>query len=213
MQYSNENRTNKKIISNGDNLFKYGITDDLSITSEHICAVKLYTDYSGLCKIFCEAFRLKKISNHQYERIQSVKKRNEKIANWCRLLMTSVQCYGTLMAAKKRYYRGINKEFIFQRFITRFNAPLSTTTDFKNATRFAGDGLVMELTRYNSYISGLDCSKISEFDEKEVLFFGGDSIFYINSIYQWYNNEWTSYRKYIVEIQCLMDIAHGIITW
>eukprot|EP01084_Bolivina_argentea_P282561 483692_1 len=71
----------------------------------------------------------------------------------------------------------------------------------------------MELTRYNSYISGLDCSPISQFDEKEVLFFGGDSIFYINSIHQWYNKKWRSYRKYIVEIQCLMDIAHGIITW
>ncbi len=43
--------------------------------------------------------------------------------------MESVQCFGRLRVTKKKYYRGIDKPFIFKRFITRFNELLSTTTN------------------------------------------------------------------------------------
>eukprot|EP01084_Bolivina_argentea_P077005 139602_1 len=205
----------KNISSSGNKADIYGITEGTSITMGHLCAIKLYTDYSWLCKIFCECFRKKKLSETQYERTKSVQLRNEKVANWARLLIETVQSYGTFSTGKTKYYRGITMEFMFKRFVTRFNVPLSTTTNFNNATEFSsGDGLVIELKRYNEYIPGFDCSIASIFDdERETLFFGTESIFLISSIYQWYNKAWSSYRGYINQIRHLMSIAHGSIKW
>eukprot|EP01084_Bolivina_argentea_P057275 104669_1 len=169
-----------------------------------------------MCNIFCKAFRKQKISKYHYERIESVIHRNEKIANWAKLLIESVQCFGKFQTGSTKFYRGIDLEFVFKKFITRFHVPLSTTTDFGKAAEFAqgAKGLVMELKRYNEYISGLDCSMLSIFDvEKEVLFFGSDSIFQIKSIYQWYDNKWFSYRNYINGIQSVIKIANGSIEW
>eukprot|EP01084_Bolivina_argentea_P057493 105049_1 len=107
-------------------------------------------------------------------------------------------------------------EFIFKKFITKFNVPISTTTDFINATKFTelGNGLILELKRYNEFLSGLDCSPLSVYDhEKEVLFFGSDAILQIVCVYQIYNNKWTSYRQYIKGIQNILNIAHGTIKW
>eukprot|EP01084_Bolivina_argentea_P258593 436020_1 len=148
----------KSISSNGHDEDIYEIQKHCSITLDHMCSIKLYTDYSWLCKIFCETFRLKKISKNQYERIQSAQFRNRKIANWARLLIESVQCFSKLRTAGKRYYRGVGNEFIFKRFVARFNVPLSTTIDFNKAVQFTeGNGLVMELKVYNSFLFGLNC--------------------------------------------------------
>eukprot|EP01083_Nonionella_stella_P053862 142329_1 len=206
----------RQMSSNGNNVNLYQQPQGSSITCEHLCSIKLYTDYTWLCTIFCESFRRRKMAQNRYETIESVQCRNERVANWAKSLTESVQCYGTFMTGNMRHYRGIDMEFIFKRFITRFNVPLSTTTDFTRATQFSGDGrgLVLELEGYNEYILGLDCSAISSFDaEKEVLFFGSDSIFHIKSMYQWYQNTWTSYRKYMKQIQCVMCIANGSISW
>eukprot|EP01084_Bolivina_argentea_P309099 534619_1 len=206
----------RSILCNGNSLDIYEIPKDSSITLDHICAIKLYTDYSDLCNIFCQAFRLKKLSNNHYERIQSVQHRNKKIANWARLLMEAVQCFGKFMTGKTKYYRGINMEFMFKRFITKFNVPLSTTTSITRASEFTDgpDGLIMELTRYNEFISGFDCSVLSDFVcEKEILFFGSDAIFKLACIYQWHGKQWMGYRKYINQIQNILDIASGSIQW
>lgn len=119
----------KQIVSNGNNQNVYGIKPGEPITLQHLISIKLYTDYTSLCKTFCEAFRLKKLTQHLYERMLSLENRNKKIANWARLLTESVQAYGTIRSSKKVYYRGIDAAFIFKRFVTRFNAPLSTTID------------------------------------------------------------------------------------
>eukprot|EP01084_Bolivina_argentea_P159100 277112_1 len=63
-----QTETIKQISSNGNNLNVYGIKHDAPISEKHLYSIKLYTDYSWLCKIFCESFRLKKISRHHYER-------------------------------------------------------------------------------------------------------------------------------------------------
>ena len=91
---------------------------------------------------------------------------------------------------------------------------------FSNAVEFAkGDGhngLVMDLKRYHHDLCGFDCSVISQFDhEKEVLFFGGDCVLRIYSLYQWReeNRRWTNYKKYILGIQCLLDICNGSMNW
>eukprot|EP01083_Nonionella_stella_P200480 734097_1 len=208
----------KEMSSNGINVNIYHQQRGMVISCEHLCSIQLYTDYTGLCYIFCAAFRRKKLTQTQYERIESVQRRNEKIANWAKLLTESVQCYGTFMTPESKYYRGIDMQYVFKRFITRFNVPLSTSTNFMKAMECAGEdaarGLVIELEIFNEYIPGLDCSSLSSFDmEKEVLFFGSDSIFQICTVWQFCEPKWTSFRKYIKQIQRVMDIANGSIHW
>eukprot|EP01084_Bolivina_argentea_P266586 452186_1 len=206
----------KQISSNGNNADIYDIKQGQPFTLHHLQAVKLYTDYNWLFTVFTGAFRLRKISENCYERLESLKRRNQKVANLARLLQESVQSYGRLRVTSKKYYRGINKPFIFHKFITRFNEPLSTTNKFIVATQFAKGqrGIVMELIRYRKYVAGFNTSVVSVYDnEDEILFFGSDAIFKINSIFQWYNSTWASYRNYIDGIQNVLNIANGSIQW
>eukprot|EP01084_Bolivina_argentea_P075974 137678_1 len=75
----------KAMSTNGTDTAIYGILKDAAISEKHLYAIKLYTDYSDMCSIFCEAFRLRKITDNEYERIQSVINRNEKVTNWAKL--------------------------------------------------------------------------------------------------------------------------------
>eukprot|EP01084_Bolivina_argentea_P046534 85707_1 len=208
----------KTILSNG-NQQMYGIISNQPITLQHLLSMKLYTDFTQLCKIFCGAFRLQKISKTHYERMSSIKTRNAKIANLAKLLMESVQCYGKFQTRKKKYYRGVDSKYIFKRFVARFNSPTSTTTNFQAAVNFTeGAGLIMELQIYTECMSssmfGLDVSVTSDFStEKEILFFGPGSIFQISSIFEWFERKWTSHKKHISNIQTLLNIANGSIQW
>eukprot|EP01084_Bolivina_argentea_P215524 365911_1 len=96
----------KAITSNGKGEDVYGIGQGNLLTIQHLCAMKLYTDYTSLNRVFCATFRLKKLTNGIYERIQSLKSRNAKFAIWSRLLVECVQCYGSLLSTNKKYYRG-----------------------------------------------------------------------------------------------------------
>eukprot|EP01084_Bolivina_argentea_P219678 372524_1 len=207
----------KTISGNGNHEEIYDIKTGDCITMEHLLSIKLYTDFSWLCTIFCKCFRLTKISSNQYERIQSLERRNEKVANMARYLIESVRCYGQRLRNKKtKYYRGIETKFIFKQFISRFHVPLSTTIDLSIAIGFAdgSNGLVMELRRHHRFLFALNCSIFSAFDhEKEYLFFGGNTIFQISTVFQWHENKWLSYRNYIKGIQALLNIAHGTMQW
>eukprot|EP01083_Nonionella_stella_P035343 96478_1 len=50
----------KTVSSNGNHADIYKIQKDDPITMDHVYSIKLYTDYSWLCTIFCQAFRLKR---------------------------------------------------------------------------------------------------------------------------------------------------------
>eukprot|EP01083_Nonionella_stella_P044796 120511_1 len=208
----------KHSAANGKHSEIYGIENGDSITLRHLLSIKLYTDYAFLCNIFCEAFRLRQISHDRYEKIGQVQRRNERIANWAKALIESVQCYGQFITPKTRYYRGIQTQFVLKRFITRFNAPLSTTPSLQKAVALAqrSDTLVLELRRHNQSVSGLNCGFISSFDhEKEVLFFGGDTVFEIGTIFEckMIPFRWLNYRKYIAGIHNISNIADGTIQW
>eukprot|EP01084_Bolivina_argentea_P302967 523020_1 len=132
-----------------------------------------------------------------------------------KLLVECVQCYGKLLLKKRRFYRGVNDEFMFKKFATRYRVPLSTTWDFKIAAQFAGgnQGLIIELTKYldGGDISYFDCSSASSFDtEKEVLFFGGNTLLRISCIWQVYCSKWTSFRKYIEPLNAIFRMIHGL---
>eukprot|EP01083_Nonionella_stella_P264577 897343_1 len=88
----------KAIVSNNNDKNMYGITLNDAISISHLLSIKLYTDFTTLCKRFSNAFILKK-TQHSYETIESLTNRNCKYANWAKLLAETVQCYGKL--AKK----------------------------------------------------------------------------------------------------------------
>ncbi len=65
-----------------------------------------------------------------------MKERNSEFAIWSKLLCESVQSFGDCMSDEKEaiqtVYRGINNNFIFNKFVARFNAPTSCSTKVFN---------------------------------------------------------------------------------
>ena len=80
------------------------------------------------------------------------------------------------------------------------------------------DGIVVDLGPYKELktpICGINTSKISCFpEEKEILFFGGDTLMQINDIWQQENSvssllHWNQYNDHIRAIQGVMSLAVG----
>eukprot|EP01083_Nonionella_stella_P306186 1071208_1 len=178
----------KQITSNGHNAKTYDINDGDTITLEHVLSIKLYTDCSSLSDTFRDAFRSK-------TNIESLIDNNRKIANWARLLIESVQSYGTFRSIKTTYFRAIHAaEFVFKQLITRYNVPLSTTYDLNEAKQLSEDcGMIMVFSIYDAHASGFDTFKLSAYpEEKEVLFFG--ATLELSSVHQFCHNTWRNYK-------------------
>lgn len=108
-----------KINSNGRFRYIFMIRKGKPFDKEHIRALKLYTDFDKLCKAFCEILR------------RGDRKEIAGIANMARMLTETIQCFGSPLSAKKKYYRGVKKTFMFMTIVSRFNLPQSTTTNVK----------------------------------------------------------------------------------
>ena len=111
-----------QIVSNGHSVYMYGIEQMEPFDAQHLRAVKLYSDFTDLCAKFCTILRW------------ADKKLIAGIAHWARNLIETVQCFGSSLKSngeKRTYYRGVNKSFIFKMIATRFNLPLSTTSQVK----------------------------------------------------------------------------------
>ena len=111
-----------QICSNGQSLYMYKIDKMEPFDAQHLRALKLYTDFSDLSAKFCDILR-------SADPVVIAG-----IAHWTRNLIETVQCFGSSLNEKDQkqtYYRGVNKAFIFQRIATRFNLPLSTTSEVK----------------------------------------------------------------------------------
>eukprot|EP01084_Bolivina_argentea_P250383 419457_1 len=190
---------------NGNGYFQqiYNIKLCAPFSGIHLMALKLYTDYTNLCSILCSTLRSEN------------KNKICEIANWAKLLCECVQCYGTSLNASKckRYYRGVQNVFTFTMFVTRFNLPTSTTTDFNQAVEFCVNGLVLELQHYrNTYdVFKFDCYALSDYDtERETLFFGGNTVLQISCIWQPFKTKWISYGKYMIAIDAILRMIHGV---
>ena len=86
---------------------------------EHLCALKLYTDFNDLCAAFCAILR------------RGDPKEIAQIANWTKKLTETVQCFGSSLSGDKMYYRGVKRTFMFITIVSRFNLPMSTTSSVK----------------------------------------------------------------------------------
>eukprot|EP01084_Bolivina_argentea_P025380 47170_1 len=195
--------------SNGNELMN-GIKPENMMQLKHLQSIKLYTDFTLLCNSFCSTFR-KINENEIYEQ---VKQRHMEFVHWSQTLLETVQCFGEYWIYNSlinKMYRGITSNFIFNKFMARFNAPTSTSKQSDIAYQFATKcGMVLELTLYqNLQCIYFDCSKISRLPESECLFFGGETILKIITIKNVINEEWFDYIHYLEGINFLLTMIRG----
>eukprot|EP01084_Bolivina_argentea_P228047 385240_1 len=196
----------KSIQCNGFQKSRYKIALAAPFSFNHLVALKLYTDFSKQCAMFCSILR------------KANKEEIKMIANWAKLLSECVQCYGSKLKYSKQsaYYRGVSKVFHFEMVVMCFNLPTSTTTDSNVAfVKFCGNeaGLVLQLRQYKeSYdVFKFDAAALSDFpDEKEALFFGGETVLRIASIYQSVGQKWISYQKYMKPLNVMLRLINGL---
>ena len=118
----------RQLTANGVDEHVYNIKAGDAFVVKWLLALKLYTDFDALNTMFCEHFRLKKLSQNQFETVRSLVNRNRRFWHFAKLLVECVQCFGRLLVCKKsRFYRGIGRRFILKRFVARFHVPLSTS--------------------------------------------------------------------------------------
>jgi len=192
----------RHIQSNGQYQYMYGINEYEPLTSRHLLPLKLYTDYTDLCDAICGTLR----SND--------KAKIQHLANWARLLSECVQVFGSSLksAGIQRYFRGVGKVFSFSMFIMRLNLPTSTTTEISKAFQFSGEGgLVVEFQGYGDMqgVFKFECEVFSRYDEKETLFFGGDTILSIVNIRQCLDAGWASYKIFIHAMDAIVRLIKG----
>eukprot|EP01083_Nonionella_stella_P108339 315019_1 len=98
----------------------YKIREGSVITMEHILAVLLYTNHTGLSAAFSRSFR--KISESESD--NQLKERHSYYTNWARLLREAVECWGYELwettRTRSTFYHGISKQMAFDHFDQRF---------------------------------------------------------------------------------------------
>eukprot|EP01083_Nonionella_stella_P081633 224991_1 len=187
------------IISNGLFCAIYRIPGHRPFTASHLCALKIYINYTKESGLFCAALRTANTA------------KVAQIAHRARLLTETVQCYGTALGNRK-YYRGVDAKFRFEGIATRFNLPTSTTVNWHQATNFSDNGLVLTLRKYGAYDTyKFDCYKLSAYSkEKETLFFGGNTVLKIASIWQHVGGKWIHHGAYMVPLHAIVRMIHGL---
>eukprot|EP01084_Bolivina_argentea_P288419 495022_1 len=193
----------KTIAANGYYQHIYKIKEYSPFSIQHLLALKLYTDYTDLCSKICSTLR----SGNELDVAE--------IAVWAKYLTECVQVFGSKLKYSKRkiYYRGVSAAMTFELFITRFNLPTSTTSDFVRAAEFGQYGIVLELNEYKDVLDVfmLNCSALSAFpQEKETLFFGRDTILRVSCIWQILEGKWKSYKKYIEPLSAIARMTSGL---
>jgi len=122
---------------------KYGISHPSTISHDQLLALKVYCDTTAFCLKFCDSFRQKEN--------ESTEEWLRKHAQYCHLaknLREVVECFGATFSASTIFFRGIKKEFVFDKTILYFNAPTSTTLKQEIAYHFSSDqGLILMFSR------------------------------------------------------------------
>eukprot|EP01084_Bolivina_argentea_P253655 426188_1 len=100
----------------------FGIVTGQSLQTKNILALKLYTDHDTLSYNFSGTWRMRSddVSFGQ------VHQKNREFWNWSKILVETVNCYGTEihMSKIKIFYHGVNGVY-FDKFIAKFNSPTS----------------------------------------------------------------------------------------
>eukprot|EP01084_Bolivina_argentea_P260472 439893_1 len=172
----NLKRTKSEIGSHRHGSHRFGVESGEGLGINNILSLIFYTDYTVLSFHFSSTFRkLSKTENYdQYNN----KQRNAEYWHWSKTLIETVNYWGTKIKNTKinSFYHGISNMY-FNKFITAFMSPTSTTTKLAVATRFAKKtGIILEVHQgnhslFSPYLRYFNCSFISGFaNEDERLF-------------------------------------------
>ncbi len=134
----------------------------------HLLVILSYTNYTKLQYEFKrQGFRTLDANETESD----VRARNREIANWCRLLMEGVHCFGSVMSKRKRRFHGINARLLVFNFEPEFQFPISLTTSWRIAKNFATEsGIVLVMKHgglHDTYSLELDVSDLSKFSNEK----------------------------------------------
>eukprot|EP01084_Bolivina_argentea_P160440 279389_1 len=196
-----------KSVTSGSNEY-YGVISWCKLQNENILSIILYTDYDTLSYNFSSTFR--QISTLKC----SVRERNREYWHWSKLLIETVNCYGSDINVSSKsgqvFYHGVSQMY-FPHFIACFYSPTSTTTKIQIAAIFSkNDGLILQLKEYGhlTHLSYFNCSFISCFsNENERLFVGGSGYLQFHSIHDMATGE--SYQQFVKAITSLETCMSG----
>ena len=107
----------------------YGIAKGDTPTTEHICSLIMYTNFTKNCTSFSSTYRRRT----GYETDRKLKERHSQVAHQGRLLRELIEGYGQSMEDPDykhidTFYHGINKAMIFKSTTIRLCGPVSTST-------------------------------------------------------------------------------------
>ena len=137
----------------------------------HYMSLLLYSDFTEFQKEF------KKLTRRVMERETKEEfwERNSFVAHWNRYLFESVFFFGTQMKTKDIFYCGISIPMLFNSMEQWIRCPLSTTSSFGVALRFAGNhkgkGILLVIKRANPDTFYFPLHLFSQFDYEEERFF------------------------------------------
>ncbi len=165
------------------------------ISLEHVMALILYCNYDELAaKLKRGCVRKRGRLKLKRESLEATKRRHSEVANWCRLLIESVYCFGERLGDDQFLYHLVDCKLAVNAFSTQFNLPTSTTSKLLVAKSFSvasgsrqRHGLCLKLSRASmsmSMSSGSGYLNVSHFsrypNEYECLVYGDR--FYLEDI-------------------------------
>ena len=154
---------------------QYDFPEGTPITTDHLMAIILYTDFTQLSSDFSATFRQK----NPFETEEQVKKRNNKYWFWSKKLKEVLRAYGQSYynygswdGETGPFFTGVSWIMTLPEFIILLFSPTSTSMQLEVAMKFSGDGFGMILEFNNTdgsaiYTPCFDCSWISRFKEEE----------------------------------------------
>ena len=135
----------------------------------HYMSLLLYSDFTEFQREF------KKFTRRGTERetVEEFYNRNAFVAHWNRYLYESVTFFGTQMKKKETFYCGISIPMLFNSMEQRIICPLSTTSSYNVALRFAGNqkGVLLVIQRADQNTFYFPLHLFSQFDYEEECFF------------------------------------------
>eukprot|EP01084_Bolivina_argentea_P077633 140858_1 len=172
LQAWNNDETVKNISAAKDK-YHYGIQEGTPISINHIMSLLCYCNYSQQGFNFTRTFR----RQYYEEPLRSVKKRNQEVRCWSKLLKETVCCFGTRFGDSdiQVLYFAIKRQYIPSTIVC-LAAPVETTPDFQKAAMdWGSNGLVLEfkLTNQPAEVKYFNTNGWSKYSSEEMkLLFG-----------------------------------------
>eukprot|EP01084_Bolivina_argentea_P271663 462312_1 len=178
----------------------FNIQPGEGITINHLIALKLYTDFTEISRLFKRTMR----KGHEGERMKQLIARNAEVALWSRYIKESCMFYGNVL--RRTVYTGLNRQLWFSSMKQHFECPVSTTLSYNKAQGFCeDDGLILKLRAGNSKTRYFNVSWLSRYPEEQEWLVMGSSL----KICDIYMNGADSSKQYIAAILMFEHLMNG----